>query len=146
MLVRLVIAGVALATLSTAPVVAGPNILGVALACAFSPAQTKQCAFQHVENGDRNTARTRQTYVQHSPGSSLQLGVTVQNGDDNWAYTGQNGEDQIAVTIQSGNENTSFTHQSGEDQFSATVQIGDGHWAGTSSIGDDTATVIVQTN
>lgn len=147
MLVRLAIAGATMVALSTAPVVAGPvNILGLALACVLSQAQTTQCAIQHVEDGDGNAAWTRQTYVQHSSGNSLQLGVTVQNGNGNRSFIGQYGEDQVALSLQSGNDNGSFTHQEGEDQLSATVQLGDGHWAGTSSIGEDTATVVVQTN
>jgi hypothetical protein len=109
--------------------------------CHF--AQQSQCAINHAR-GDDNTALIDQE--QWWPG--LQLGVQIQHGDDNNAYTGQTGSNQFAFTEQHGNHNTAYTSQSGYNQASVTVQTGSqgGMWAATSSAGTDTLTVVVQHN
>jgi len=108
--------------------------------CKFAP--TTQCASQ-LTRGNGNKARIDQSTTTFG---SLQLAGQGQDGNNNRAYTGQNGSNQVALTIQDGNNNGSFTHQEGAFQASVTVQTGNGNWAGTSSIGTGTATLIVQQN
>ncbi|HEY0918579.1 hypothetical protein [Devosia sp.] len=138
---RLIVVGAAVLALAVPPVQAQAGPLWPVIQLCFLSAQSTQCAFQ-ITRGDRNKALTHQETWQ----AGHQFALTYQRGDDNRAYTGQEGTDQIAATVQVGDGNAAFTHQEGEDQFSATIQLGDGHWAGTSSIGEDTATFVFQSN
>jgi hypothetical protein len=48
--------------------------------------------------------------------------------------------------VQEGNNNDAFTYQEGKYQASITVQNGTGQWAATSSIGDNTLTSVFMSN
>jgi hypothetical protein len=138
MFTRILIASAAFAALST------PSVQAASLFdCFFLPHadSQKQCAF-NVTHNNSNKARIDQD--QWGPG--VQFGLQFQDGNNNRAYTGQKGTDEVAVTIQKGNDNGAFTHQEGTGQISVTVQNGTGLWAGTSSIGDGTITAVSQTN
>lgn len=146
---RLVLAGAAALALGVSPVLAGgPSILPALLLakdCFKSDAAQVQCAIQ-VAKGNRNDAATTQWTRSHGHGQSLQLGVTIQDGNDNRALTRQIGKDQLALTVQKGDDNSSYVNQVGKDQISANVQVGNGHWAANSSIGEKSHSFIVQSN
>jgi len=144
MLTRLIIAGATIVALGAPSVQAGPvhhHLPFFWLCGLFTP--QKQCAIQ-LDLGDDNTARTDQTLTKRG----LQYAFTVQHGNNNNAYTGQTGSNEIAMTFQNGNNNTAFTSQAGHNQISVTSQSGSqgGMWAATSSAGTDTVTTVVQSN
>jgi len=148
MLGRFVLVGMTIALVGTTQVaVAGPYLSAWKLKrhCEETPARVVQCGFQFAK-GNRNWAATKQTTVQHGSSSSLQFSYTRQVGDDNTAFTQQNGKNQSSTTIQVGDGNFAGTHQVGRNQSSTTVQLGDGHWAATSSVGSGTETNVVTTS
>src|SRR5688572_16284870 len=146
MLGRTATAAVAILAMGMSSAVAGgPSILPILLLakdCFKSPAVQVQCAIQTAK-GDRNTAVTLQSTRR---AWSLQLGVTVQDGNDNNAYTRQYGKDQLALTVQKGDNNVSYISQKGEKQLAVTVQKGDGHWSVTAMKGEGGYAVGSQTN
>ncbi len=155
MFARLAFTTAALVAVSVVPASADPRaILLFAIKCLTSDAVVTQCEYQTVK-GDRNIAIIKQKVVYSGDGDDRlrQLGVNYQDGDDNVAYIEQHSSsdgNQIAFSAQIGNDNKAFTYQEGvaqgSDQFSGTVQVGTGHWAATSSIGDNTETFVYQEN
>jgi hypothetical protein len=105
-------------------------------------AKQSQCAVQ-ITHGDDNLAVMEQTTKSRS---STQLGITLQNGDNNQAYTGQVGKNQISLTTQSGDGHGGFIYQEGKYNYSTTKQDGNGTWAASSSIGDGTHAIVTVTN
>jgi hypothetical protein len=153
MIARLAMSGVVLAALAT-PALAQPSIgpiIGLFVDCWFVRDDlVTQCLTQTVE-GDRNKAVIKQsvTYKGPPPERNKQFAATYQWGDDNKSHieqTSLTGADQIAFHAQIGDNNSAYTYQEGHNQFSGTVQNGDGHWAATSSIGENTATFVYQEN
>ena len=147
MLRRILLAGTALVALGASSALAGSvhHLFWKFKQDCSENALVAQCALQ-IAKGDGNTATTKQrTHVEDEDGS-FQFALTYQKGNDNTAYTKQDGKDQESKTIQIGDGNSAFTYQEGVNQQSKTVQIGDGHWAATSSIGEDTSTSVVQHN
>jgi hypothetical protein len=154
MLARLALSGAVLAALGTPALAApaiGPILL-LAKQCFQSDALVTQCLYQTVE-GDRNKAVTKQSVKYKgdpkAPDRNIQFSATYQDGNDNRSWIEQKsstGADQLAFHAQIGDNNSAYTYQEGHDQFSGTVQVGDGHWAATSSIGEDTTTFVYQQN
>lgn len=144
MLGRFVIIGVTVAALGAPAAIAGPFHQAWQLKqfCKSLPAQVKQCAFQFV-TGDRNKATTTQTTEQFGNSSSTQFSYTYQNGDDNTAYTEQNGTDQFSKTIQVGDGNFAGTSLEGENQKSTIVENGDGIWGTIGSTTDGSVTTVI---
>jgi hypothetical protein len=147
---RMYLVAAALPVLLASPAEAGGpvgiGLLGLTLSCAGSSSTVTQCAYQGVR-GDNNLAVTQQTTATSTRRHhSLQLAITLQDGNGNTAFTGQLGKNQVALTVQEGNDNEAFTYQEGKNQASITVQNGTGQWAATSSIGDNTLTAVVMSN
>jgi hypothetical protein len=148
MLGRFVLVGVVLAALGAPTAIAGSVHVPIWLLkkqCEEKAGSIKLCAHQFA-NGSRNWAVTKQKTELGYPTSSTVFSVTIQNGDDNAAYTGQYGTDLSAKTIQNGNGNKSGILQVGNDQKTSIIQTGDGNWSASSSIGDDTTVKIVSTS
>jgi hypothetical protein len=138
----------ALPVLFVTPALAGGPVstfYGLAAGCSGFLATVTQCAYQDVK-GNHNIAVTKQETVHFGKKHSVQLAITLQDGNGNKAYTGQNGSNQVAVTIQSGDNNGAFTYQQGHNQAAAIVEVGNGQWAAISNIGDNTATAVVLYN
>lgn len=109
-------------------------------------AVSSQCAYQTV-TGNHNIAVTEQFTSMHGKKHrSVQFSLTKQHGDDNKAYTGQFGQNQVSTTSQNGNDNGAYTYQEGKHQASQTSETGNGQWSSTSSIGDHTTTSVVLTS
>jgi len=102
-----------------------------------------QCAYQFT-TGEGNKARISQNQVGHTTG--LQLAIQVQDGDNNNAYTGQKGTNEVALTVQAGDNNTAGTHQNGTNLAAVTIQSGNGNWSSTSMNGNGAVSIGVQSN
>lgn len=122
---RILVASAALVALASPPAQAGP-LFKLFHSCHF--AFQTQCAV-NLTKGHHNKARIDQDQW----GYGFQFGMQIQNGDNNNAYTGQKGTNQVALTVQNGNNNTAYTSQQGSNQASITVQNGNGMWAASSS-------------
>jgi len=134
MITRLIIAGATIVALG-APA-------AQAAQCSFFAVRS-QCLFQFTTgNGNKSMIQQDQRGKTHG----LQLAIHAQDGDNNNAYTGQKGTNEVALTVQNGNNNTAYTSQSGENKASVTIQNADGAWAATSSGGDNTLTYVIQSN
>ena len=144
MLGRFVLVGVALTALGASAAIAGPvaPIWLLKKQCEESPGTVKLCAYQFA-NGSRNWAVTKQKTELGYPSSSTVFSVTIQNGDNNAAYTGQYGTDLSATTTQNGDGNKSGIMQVGDDNKTSIEQNGNGIWSASSTVGDDTSVEIV---
>jgi hypothetical protein len=143
MLGRFVLVGVALTALGASTAMAGPvSPIWFLTKCADSPGTVKLCAYQ-IANGSRNWAVTKQKTELGYPSSSTVFSVTIQNGDDNAAYTGQYGTDLSATTVQNGDGNKSGIMQVGDGNETNIEQNGNGIWSAASTVGDDTTVEIV---
>ena len=145
MIGRFAIVAATLVAMSPSAALAGPGSPPIWLLrkhCEESPGTVKLCAYQFA-NGSGNWAVTKQKTELGYPSSSTVFSVTIQNGDDNAAYTGQYGTDLSAKTIQNGDDNRSGILQVGDDNKTSIVQNGDGIWSASSTVGDDTTVTIV---
>jgi len=144
MLGRFVLVGVVLTALGASTAIAGPvpPIWLLKKHCEESSGTVKLCAYQFA-NGSRNWAVPKQKTELGSPSSSTLFSVTIQNGDDNAAYTGQYGTDSRAKTIQHGDNNGAGILQVGDNNKTSIVQNGDGIWSASSTVGNDTNVMIV---
>jgi hypothetical protein len=145
MLGRFALVSVVLAALGVPTAIAGPVNVPFWLLkkqCEESSGTVKLCAHQFA-TGSRNWAVTKQKTELGYPTSSTVFSVTVQNGNDNAAYTGQYGTDLTAKTIQNGDGNKSGIFQEGDDLKTTIVQNGDGIWSASSSEGDGATVKIV---
>ena len=143
MLGRFALVSVVLTALSAPTAIAGSvPIWLLKKQCEESPNSVKLCAHQFAF-GSRNWAVTRQKTELGYPTSSTVFSVTIQNGDDNAAYTGQYGTDLSAKTIQNGDGNKSGILQVGDDMKTTIIQNGNGIWSAASSQGDDVTVKIV---
>jgi hypothetical protein len=137
MFTRLIIAGATIVALGApAAQAASCNIF----ASIFSRVQ---CAYQFT-TGDNNKSTIKQD--QRGQTSGLQLGIHIQDGDNNVAYTGQKGTNDVALTAQVGDNNSAGTHQNGTNLLAVTVQSGNGNWSSTSMNGDGAVSIGVQGN
>jgi len=138
MITRFLIAGATIVALGAPAAQAAP-----ACPIFLSLFSKVQCALV-ATTGNGNTSVVRQDQRGHSAG--LNLAVQLQNGDNNNAFTGQKGTNEIAVTIQDGNRNTAGTHQEGTNLAAVTVQSGNGLWSTTGMAGNGGLVTSFQSN
>jgi hypothetical protein len=138
MITRFLIAGATIVALGAPAAQAAP-------ACPIFLAffSKVQCAFQDT-TGNGNSAVIHQDQRGYSKG--LNLAIQIQDGDNNRAYTGQKGTNEVALTIQNGDNNTAGTHQQGTELAAVTVQSGNGMWSSTSMNGNGAVSIGVQAN
>jgi len=139
MITRFLAAGVAIVALGVPAVQAAP-----ACPIFLSFFSKVQCAFL-VTTGNGNSSVVKQNQVGFSTG--LNLAIQFQDGDDNRAYTGQKGTNEVALTAQTGNGNTAGTHQLGTNIAAVTVQTGTGNmWSTTGMSGNGGVVTSLQSN
>jgi len=135
MITRFLIAGATIVALGAPAAQAAPF-------CPFFQPKV-QCALL-ITHGNGNWSAVKQNQVGFSTG--LNLAIQIQNGDNNKAYTGQKGTNEVAVTFQNGDNNTAGTHEQGTNLVAVTVQSGNGMWSSTSMNGDGAVSIGVQSN
>lgn len=138
MLGRVAFTGAILLTMGASSALAAPFFPWALVHHCASLAKSSQCAVQVMVDGTDDTAVTKQVLEQ----KGVQFSLTYQEGQNNLAFTGQNGTDQASLTTQTGSNNHGFTYQSGDHQVSSTSKSGTGGWSATSSVGSHTATSV----
>jgi hypothetical protein len=138
MITRFIIAGATIVALGAPAVQAAP-----ACPIFLSFFSKVQCSFQET-TGNGNSALIKQD--QRGFNRGLQLAIQIQHGDNNVAYTGQKGTNDVALTVQNGDNNTAGTHQEGTNLAAVTVQTGNNGWSTIGQSGNGGTAAVVQDN